>query len=114
MDDFSIIESYQDYLDIEQDELGELISVKPNNELFQKHIQNSGFYAIISNINKDAKEIINAYRKKDSIEKMFKWIKTQTNFNKNYSYNNGVLESKTFITFISSIIKSFITFHCRN
>ncbi|WP_322911021.1 hypothetical protein [Mycoplasmopsis felis] len=84
MDDFSIIESYQDYLDIEQDESGELISVKPNNELFQKHIQNSGFYAIISNINKDAKEIINAYRKKDSIEKMFKWIKTQTNFNKNY------------------------------
>ncbi|WP_322958455.1 hypothetical protein RRG49_04225 [Mycoplasmopsis felis] len=44
--------------------------------------------------------------------KMFKWIKTQTNFNKNYSYNDGVLESKTFITFISSIIKSFITFHC--
>ncbi|WAM01883.1 hypothetical protein ONA02_04460 [Mycoplasmopsis felis] len=43
---------------------------------------------------------------------MFKWIKTQTNFNKNYSYNDGVLESKTFITFISSIIKSFITFHC--
>ncbi|WP_322935432.1 hypothetical protein RRG40_04060 [Mycoplasmopsis felis] len=104
-----IIESYQYYLDIELDESGELISVKPNNELFQKHIQNSGFYAIISNINKDAKEIINAYRKKDSIEKMFKWIKTQTNFNKNYSYNDGVLESKTFITFISSIIKSFIT-----
>ncbi|WAM00660.1 hypothetical protein NWE60_04160 [Mycoplasmopsis felis] len=62
MDYFSIIESYQDYLDIEQDESGELISVKPNNELFQKHIQNYGFYAIISNINKDAKEIINAYR----------------------------------------------------
>ncbi|WP_322935697.1 hypothetical protein RRG37_04575 [Mycoplasmopsis felis] len=79
-----IIESYQDYLDIELDESGELISVKPNNELFQKHIQNSGFYAIISNINKDAKEIINAYRKRDSIEKIFKWIKTQTNFNKNY------------------------------
>ncbi|WP_322901768.1 hypothetical protein [Mycoplasmopsis felis] len=29
MDYFSIIESYQDYLDIEQDESGELISVKP-------------------------------------------------------------------------------------
>ncbi|WXA50037.1 transposase [Mycoplasmopsis felis] len=107
-----IIESYEDYLDIEQDESGKLISVKPNNKSFHKHIQNAGFYAIISNTNKDTKEIIKAYRKRDSIEKMFKWIKTQTNFNKNYSYNDGVLESKTFITFISSIIKSFITFHC--
>ncbi|WP_322875878.1 hypothetical protein RNN91_00080 [Mycoplasmopsis felis] len=64
MDYFSIIESYQDYLDIELDESGELICVKPNNELFQKHIQNSGFYTIISSINKEAKEIIKAYRKK--------------------------------------------------
>ncbi|WP_027121402.1 hypothetical protein, partial [Mycoplasma leonicaptivi] len=27
-------------------------------------------------------------------------------------YTDGVLESKTFITFIASIVKSFIKFHC--
>ncbi|WP_156953948.1 hypothetical protein [Mycoplasmopsis opalescens] len=45
---------------------------------------------------------------------MFRWIKTQTNLNKNYSYTDGDLESKTFLTFISGIVRAYIMFYCKD
>ncbi|WP_170218529.1 hypothetical protein, partial [Mycoplasmopsis mucosicanis] len=56
----------------------------------------------------------NAYHNRDSIEKMFRWLKTQTNLNKNYSYTDGVLESKTFLTFISGIVRAYIMYYCKD
>ncbi|WP_029905868.1 IS1634 family transposase [Mycoplasmopsis opalescens] len=106
--------NFSEYLDLELDEKRRILSVTPKEESFEKHIKNAGYCAIVTNTEKTIDEVQNAYHNRDSIEKMFRWIKTQTNLNKNYSYTDGILESKTFLTFISDIVRAYIMFYCKD
>ncbi|WP_406617355.1 hypothetical protein [Mycoplasmopsis adleri] len=108
------INNYKKYLDFECDSKGNILSIKINIESYQKAIQNVGYFVVISNIEKTAQEIYEIYKNKNNTEKAFSEIKNYSQLNNNFDeYDNG-LEAKTFITFLSLIVRNFILYKCKS
>ncbi len=55
-----------------------------------------------------ASEVIDIYRGRDNIEKMFRTLKSGIDFNKFRVHSDTSLQSKVFITFIAMIIRNEI------
>lgn len=67
-----------------------------------------GFFSIISNTESDASEAIEIYRNRDQIEKMFMMIKSGFDMEKFGVQSDDTLQSKIYIAFLGSIIRSEI------
>ncbi len=107
-----ILKTYKNYFDFKYDENNKIISIDMNKEKYDKFYKNSGFFIIVSNQNYTPEKVLEIYKRRDVIEKAFRVLKTNLDFNKTYSQNTESLKAKTLISFISSIIRSRIYEKC--
>lgn len=102
----SELKPYKKYFIFEEDTEGYIKSYKPNNLVIQKEIEMCGFFAIVTKEKLDASYVIDEYRKRDIVEKTFRDIKSYIGLNRFRVHSDISIKTKTFLTFISSIIKA--------
>jgi len=105
---------YNKYFDVELNDDGTFEYTKNSvkiDELARKH----GYFILISTLkNKDSKEILSLYRRKDKVEKNFDNLKNYLDFKRLRTHKDSTTEGKLFVGFISLIIKSYIEYKLKD
>lgn len=101
--------TYKNYLTFEKNENNIITKIGINIETQQRILDRSGFFTIVSNCDMTLEEIIDNYKKRDSIEKVFRTLKHNLEYKKFYAKNDVTLKAKVFIAFLASIIRSIFT-----
>lgn len=100
-----ISNTYGKVIDIEiKDDI--IISAKPNYSYIDDYGKRCGYFWIISNEDLSLIEVLQSYRHRDVIEKTFRIIKSSTDFDKLYARSDDVYEAKTFMGFLSAILRT--------
>ncbi|QGZ97727.1 hypothetical protein GE118_02835 [Mycoplasma sp. NEAQ87857] len=107
-----VFKNYRKYLNFEANDKNQIMSIQNNKDTVKEIIEYGGLFSLVSNQNYDLEKVISIYQKKDIINKLFKGLKYDFDLNKNNNYNQNVLESKIFLTFITAIVKSYINYKC--
>jgi len=84
------------------------IHITANDEAIQEKEKNFGYFVLISNSIKEAKEAIEVYRSKDVIEKAYNDLKHRLNMRRTSVSSEEALEGKLFVQFVALIIISYI------
>ena len=79
-----------------------------NQETINSHMQNFGYFVLLSNHITDANAAISIYRNKDVVEKTFGNIKNRLDMKRTKVSSEESLEGKIFIQFVALIYISFI------
>lgn len=98
---------YKKYFIISND-TNETLTVEYNIEEITAHKRYFGYFALLSNTNLSAVEVIGLYRNKDVIEKSFGNLKEKLNFRRTLVSSEHSLNGKLFIEFIALIFLSHI------
>jgi len=98
---------------LKSDKEGYLVSYQTNEDYLDKLSDTLGFFSIITSQNMSAKEALNIYRDRDTVEKLFESLKSEMDYKKFRVSSTQSLKGKTFIIFISSIIRSRIYHLCK-
>lgn len=72
-----------------------------NNSVIQEEIDNAGLFAVVSNVKMSASEMIQIARKRDTVEKNFRTLKTHLSFDKPDVHNDLTFDGKMFVMFIA-------------
>lgn len=102
----SDLKPYKKYFSFKTDKDGFIKSYNPNNEIIQKELEFCGFFAIVTADKLDVKYVIDEYRKRDIVEKTFRDVKSYIGLNKFRVHSDISIKTKTFLTFITAIIKA--------
>ena len=108
-----IQDTYKNLVSMELDEHQIITSAIPNYKELDKFRDQCGYFWIISNEDMAPEEAINAYRHRDMMEKTFRNIKSEADLNKVYSRSDAAFEAKSFMGFLSAILRSDITTRLR-
>lgn len=108
-----IRETYRNLVDLEYDSNNVIIGAKPNYEELDHFRDECGYFWIISNEDISPKEALDCYRHRDIVEKTFRGIKSETDLNKVYSHSDSAFEAKSFLGFLSAVLKAEITMRLR-
>lgn len=65
-----------------------------------------GYFWIVSDEDLSLKEVLQSYRHRDVIEKTLRMIKSSTDFDKSYARSDDAYEAKTFMGFLSAILRT--------
>lgn len=101
-------ERYQKLFNLEYDANGYLQSYKRNDKSVRAAKEKLGFFSIISDSESKAEEVIEIYRNRDQIEKMFMMVKSGFDMNKFGVQSDAAMNSKIYLAFIGSIVRSEI------
>lgn len=99
---------YSKYFIFKYDVTGYLLEYQKNTKSIQEEMKYYGFFAILSSKEYSGLELLNIYRNRDSVEKLFRALKSSFEFDHTGVHYKSSLESKVFITFIASIIRNEI------
>lgn len=102
-----LVRTYGNYLNIDVFKSSKRIkSVSINKENVDSLLSEAGFFWIVSTIEMEPKEMLEAYRNRDDIEKCFRLLKSENDLNKTYAQNNVALNAKLLMGFITAILRS--------
>ena len=101
-------ERFEKYFRLRYDPNGHLISYKRDEKKLEKLINDLGYFALLSEKDLPVKEVLSIYHQRDSIEKLFKALKSSLGFDHPGVHSKSSLESKVFLTFLASIIRNEI------
>jgi transposase len=87
---------------------GILLSYRRNEKAITEKLSGMGYFAILTSKKMEASEALDIYSDRDSIEKMFRALKSGMEFDHAGVQSRMSLESKVFLTFIASIIRNEI------
>lgn len=105
---------YNKYFDIITNNDGTFKYTKSSFKIDELSKRN-GYFILISTLeNKDSKEILNLYRRKDKVEKNFDNLKNYLDFKRLRTHKDSSTEGKLFVGFISLIIKSYIEYKLKH
>ena len=90
------------------DKSGYLISYRRNDKKIQDELKDLGYFVIMSSKKMEADEVLEIYRDRDSIEKIFFALKNEIGFDRLHSQSRQTLEAKVFITFLATALRSMI------
>ena len=99
---------YNKYFTLNFDEKNELLSYEIKADYIDSVTENLGFFCIISSEEMTASTALTLYRKRDGIEKMFRMLKTELNYDTFRVHSDSSVLGKTFIMFIATIIRNEI------
>lgn len=99
---------YKKVFKLKYDMNGYLLGYQRNTEYIEKELNKKGYFTIVTSEKKDCAEVLDIYRGRDNIEKMFRTLKSGIDLNKYRVYSDASLQSKVFITFIALIIRNEI------
>ena len=102
------LRAYEKYFKLKYDSNGYLQSYKRNETEIQKEIDRLGFFVIATSKEMTASEALDIYRKRDSVEKIFRMLKTGMEYDTFRVHSQSSLESKTYVMFIASIVRNHI------
>ena len=100
---------YNKYFNFHYSKEGYLSSFEKNKTAIKNAISSLGYFAILTSKQVDSKEVISTYRSRDSIEKLFRALKTSFEFDHPGVHYKSSLESKVFITFLAMILRNEIS-----
>ena len=100
--------SYEKLFKLKYDNNGYLESYKRNEDGIQKEIDKLGFFVIVTSKEMTASEALDIYRKRDSVEKIFRMLKTGLEYDTFRVHSQDSLESKTYVMFIASIVRNYL------
>ncbi len=84
-------------------------SFKENDEMIKKEFSYCGFYMLATSDEMTALEAINAYSGRDSVEKVFQYLKSFLGMDKYGVHSEASMVGKTFLWFLASILRSHIS-----
>jgi transposase len=90
------------------------ITIQYKNEAIEKHMDNIGYFVLLSNDIKDSVAALEIYRKKDMVEKAFDNLKERLEMKRTSVHSDGTLAGKFFIQFLALIFVSYIHKHMRD
>lgn len=102
------IDRYNKYFKLDFDDDNNLISYKPKYEVIDEKNNDFGYFCLISSNELTASETLDIYRKRDGIEKIFRMLKSELNYDTFRVHSDSSLINKTFIMFIAVIIRNEI------
>ncbi len=100
--------TYEKLFKLKYDQNGYLQSYKRNEKKIQEEIDKLGFFVIITSKEMTAGEALEIYRKRDSVEKIFRMLKTGLEYDTFRVHSQPSLESKTYVLFIASIVRNYL------
>ena len=100
--------AYKKLFKLKYDNNGYLESYSRNENEIQKEIDKLGFFVIVTSKEMSASEALDIYRKRDSVEKIFRMLKTGLEYDTFRVHSQDSLESKTYVMFIASIVRNYI------
>lgn len=104
---------YNKYFNFHYSEQGYLMSFEKNKKAIEQVISSLGYFAILTSKQLDSKEVLSIYRSRDSIEKLFRALKSSFEFDHPGVHYKSSLESKVFITFLAMILRNEISITLR-
>ena len=102
------VKKYKKYYRLKFDMNHYLIGYERKHRAIKKELDTLGFFYILSSQEMDAAKVLDIYRSRDNIEKMFTSLKSGIDYNKARVHTVESLKSKTFLTFIAMIIRNEI------
>lgn len=100
------LRAYEKHFKLEYDSNGYLQSYKRNE--IQKEIDRLGFFVIVTSKEMTSSDALDIYRKRDSVEKIFRMLKTGLEYDTFRIHSQNSLERKTYVMFIASIVRNYI------
>ena len=100
--------AYKKLFKLKYDNNGYLESYSRNENEIQKEIDKLVFFVIVTSKEMSASEALDIYRKRDSVEKIFRMLKTGLEYDAFRVHSQDSLESKTYVMFIASIVRNYI------
>lgn len=104
----SDLESYEKLFKIKYDQYENYIKHELNVDKVNEMIKDYGFFVIVTSKKMDAIEALETYRNRDSIEKMFRSLKSQMGMSRLRVHSQAAIEAKVHITFIAGIVRNEI------
>ena len=102
---------YGKYFDIEiYPRTRKIKTYKRNNKAIDEAIELEGFHILVSSDEMTCSEAFDAYSKRDCVEKTFRALKTNTGMDTLRGHSNANIDSRFFIMFVASILRS-VVFH---
>ena len=102
------LSKYEEFFKLSYDTNGYFKSYKLNSKAVNDCLSKCGYFMIISSKNLGAKKVLDIYRNRDSVEKIFRALKSSLDYEHFRVYSDSSLKAKTHITFIASIIRNEI------
>ena len=84
------------------------IKIAYQEDAIRKHLDNIGYFVLMSNEIKDSKEAIEIYRKKDMVEKAFDNLKDRLEMKRTQVHSDETLTGRFFLQFLALIFVSQI------
>ncbi len=107
--------TYGNYLRIETaGRNAKIRSVEVNRESVDGMLSEAGYFWIVSTMEMEPSEMLKAYRERDEIEKSFRIVKSESDMNKTYAQNNGALNAKHMMGFVTAVLRGEFTAMTRN
>lgn len=107
------LKKYSKMFHLKANKQGYLISYSVNERYMKKESDTFGFFSIITSKEMSAKEALDIYRDRDTIEKLFESLKQELDYSKFRVSSNSSLKGKTFTTFLATIIRSRIYYQTK-
>ena len=85
----------------------------PNFDYLDSLRDTSGYFWIVSNEEMSVQDAIICYRHRDIVEKSFRSIKSDADLNKVYARTDSAFESKSFLGFLTAVLRADITTRLR-
>jgi transposase len=109
-----VTKRFTDYFDVDMQSKNVLKSQLNENKVNLK-LSRAGFFILLSSDDKfSSTEVLEAYRKKDGIEKNFYQIKNEIDFKRLKTHNVETTQGKIFTGFIALILRSYLNKTIRN
>lgn len=99
---------YNDFFKLSYDKYGYFKGYKLDSKKVNDKLSKCGYFIIISSKDLGAKKILDIYRNRDSVEKIFRALKSSLDYEHFRVHSDSSLKVKTHITFIASIIRNEI------
>lgn len=104
---------YEKAFKLNYDDNGYLRSYEKKMDVIQKEVNDLGYFVLVTSKEMSAKEALDIYRNRDSIEKVFRSLKSWLGFGTYRVHGQTALEAKSHLLFIASIVRNEIQQHIK-
>lgn len=102
------LKKYKKAFKLKYDTNGYLKGYQRDDEYIQKELHEAGYFVIITSKEMNAGKALDIYRDRDSIEKLFRSLKTEIGYSKFGVHSEVSIKAKTHITFLANIVRNQI------
>lgn len=99
---------YDKYFHLTYDDNGYLLKYTKKEDEIQKAMDKAGYFALVTSEEMSASDALDKYRDRDVVEKLFRSLKSEMDFDRFRVHDDASMQSKIFITFLANIVRNEI------